>query len=238
MKIPFVVADVATNIVAVADLTDRGCAVVLDDRPRITQGSNVIELMRQGNKFLLPMRFPRGVWGELVADVAGETVAGKPLPKRPSDEKVAEHVRTHIPSEPWCRCCVLGRARDEAHRRQHERETACTPTVAMDYGFLSLAEPDAEAATVLAMVDTRTGMMAGTLVREKGPDTFSVEAVLSFVNELGYLNFQIQTDGEPAVTALAEAVKQNLAAKSGVQQVTLRRSPPGSHASNGAEDQP
>ena len=169
LNIPFVVADVATNIVAVADLTDRGCAVVLDDRPRITQGSNVIDLMRQGNKFLLPMRFPRGVWGELVADVAGETVAGKPLPKRPSDEKVAEHVRTHIPSEPWCRCCVLGRARDEAHRRQHERETACTPTVAMDYGFLSLAEPDAEAATVLAMVDTRTGMMAGTLVREKAP---------------------------------------------------------------------
>ena len=36
LKILFVVADMATNIIAAADMTDRGCAVVLDDRPRVT----------------------------------------------------------------------------------------------------------------------------------------------------------------------------------------------------------
>ena len=104
--------------------------------------------------------------------------------------------------------------------QMHEKDTACTPTIALDYGFLSLAET--EAATVLAMVDTKTRMMAGTLVRQRGPDASSVEAILSFINEVGYLNFQTQTDGEQAVTALAEAVKQSLAEKSGVQQVRLK----------------
>ena len=147
--------------------------------------------------------------------MTGETVAGKPLPMRPSDEKVADHVRTHIPFAPWCRACAIGRARDEAHRRQHDKDTSCTPTIAMAHGFLPLAETDAEAATVLAMVDTRTRLMAGTLVWQRGTDAFSVEAVLSFINGLGYLSFQIPADGEPSATALAEAVNQSLAEKSG-----------------------
>ena len=61
----------------------------------------------------------------------------------------------------------------------------------MDYGFLSLAEIAGEAASVLVTVDTIIGMMASSLVWGKGPDTFSVEAVLSFVIEYGYINFAI-----------------------------------------------
>ena len=109
------------------------------------------------------------------------------LPARPSDDKVAAHMRTHIPFEPWCRSCVLGRARDEAHRRQKEKESVCTPTLAMDYGFLSLAEIDGE---------TISGMMASSVARDTG---------LVTLNDCEHLN-----------TALADAVRTRVPGNSGV----------------------
>ena len=236
LVISFVVADVSKNILATADLTYRGCRIIFDERPHVEIMGRIVYLMRSGKKFMLPTRFPRDVGGNLVADVDGSSQRCPPLLEKPDEMTQAAHVLTHIPFANWCRSCVMGRAPDEPHRRHGDRSEEATPVVVMDYGFMGLSEVDSEVVTMLVMKDTRSGMTSASLLREKGPDEFSVRAVTSFIEELGYLHLFVQTDGEPAIKALAAAVKSELARKSGVEQVILRNSPPGSHASNGATE--
>ena len=73
------------------------------------------------------------------------------------------------------------------------------------------------------------------MVRQKGADEFSVQAAIAFLQELGHVRYDIQTDGEPAILALIQAVRSSIAA-SEARQVSTRRSPVHSHASNGAAE--
>ena len=59
--------------------------------------------------------------------------------------------------------------------------------------------------------------------------------LVNFMNDLHYPRIILQTDGEPAIVALAKAIvkERSKEAKDIMTHISLRQSPPGDHASNG-----
>ena len=41
-------------------------------------------------------------------------------PKAPTQKEIYEHVATHLPHQPWCEVCMMGRGRNSPHRRKKE----------------------------------------------------------------------------------------------------------------------
>ena len=73
----------------------------------------------------------------MVEDQAGEENAlkTKRQPRRPSEQEVAAHeAGGHYPYRDWCRACVGGAGRSDAHKR-HSDEQNEIPVAAMDYAF-------------------------------------------------------------------------------------------------------
>ena len=51
-----------------------------------------------------------------------------------SDQEIASHEACgHYPYRDWCRACVGGTGRSDAHRRRHEEQNSL-PVASMDYG--------------------------------------------------------------------------------------------------------
>ena len=107
-----------------------------------------------------------------------------------------------------------------------------TPVVSFGYGFFEATGPS-DGATFLSMFDGSTGYIGTSKVRQKGADEFSVQAVVAFLQELGHVRCDIQTDGGSAILALTQAARSVIMA-SEARHVSTRRSPVHSHAPNGA----
>eukprot|EP00974_Lingulodinium_polyedra_P055473 5334657-Lingulodinium_polyedra.AAC.1 len=61
-------------------------------------------------------------------------------PKLPTEEERREHELCHLPFKPWCRLCIMGKAKEDQHRRTVEHEDEERPNVVqMDYCFLTAA---------------------------------------------------------------------------------------------------
>ena len=58
--------------------------------------------------------------------IARQRVVKKP--EEPSDEEIREHSTTHIPFRSWCEECVKGKAKEDAHKRRAEEESANAST--------------------------------------------------------------------------------------------------------------
>ena len=61
----------------------------------------------------------------------------KSFVQQPTQEEWDEHMLTHLPFRAWCPCCVAGRKKADAHRRQtddlaNDEETR-VPLIAADY---------------------------------------------------------------------------------------------------------
>ena len=54
---------------------------------------------------------------EAEAEEEAERSRGLRDPGKPSKSEIEEHELTHIPFRPWCRACVLGRAKDKLHMK-------------------------------------------------------------------------------------------------------------------------
>ena len=76
----------------------------------------------------------------------------------------------------------------------------------MDYCFLGTEEAGSEMATSLIIRDSVSSYCGASLVRTKGPVPGAVAFLAAYLDELGYPRVQLQTDGEPAIVALAKAV--------------------------------
>ena len=84
--------------------------------------------------------------------------------------------------------------------------------VASDYGFLdegNLDDTEGSGTCVpfLSMMDTSAGYIGTSMVRAKGADEFSVNVCTTFLEELGYLRIEGQSDGETSIIALLKAVR-------------------------------
>ena len=149
--------------------------------------------------------------------------------KPPTPEERAAHMLTHLPYAAWCEDCVNGRGQDDPHKRRKEKPEI--PVVAVDYGFIVTRAEDLYA-TILTMVDTKYQYIGASLVRQKGADEFSIQQLIKFGEELGHLNYELQSDGEPAIKALVQAFRP----RSGATTLSYRQSPAHSHASNGSAE--
>ena len=99
-------------------------------------------------------------------------MAIKPLraPEAPTIEEVEEHeAGGHCNYRSWCRACVAGRGRADAHTAADSDENAL-PTVAIDYGYLG--DPDKEgaekASPLLVLKSARDRWTASDVYQAKG----------------------------------------------------------------------
>ena len=42
------------------------------------------------------------------------------VPRTPTQKEIDEHVATHLPHQPWCEVCMMGRGRNPQHRKKKE----------------------------------------------------------------------------------------------------------------------
>ena len=65
-----------------------------------------------------------------VHDSAPIAVASSP--KEPTQQERDEHEATHLPYRSWCKHCVRGRGRSEAHKQLQADTSHTVPHVSMD----------------------------------------------------------------------------------------------------------
>ena len=103
----------------------------------------------------------------MVDPVAPKLLAG---PAAPTDEERRIHEATHLPPQPWCEWCVLGRGAATQHAKKQDIHSI--PVIAMDFGFLKAEAEDGTAAsemeTSLVVVDTATRMLKVIPTDSKG----------------------------------------------------------------------
>jgi len=121
------------------------------------------------------------------------------------------------------------RARAAAARHQtvpHDEESEVA-VMTLDYYFFG--DKEGETAN-LEVKDCRSKMAWATTIPTKGPDLFSVNFLLSCINETGYRRIILKSDNEPAILALKREVK----VQATDVEVVLQEALTGDHSANGA----
>ena len=105
-----------------------------------------------------------------------------------------------------------------------------------DYQFFSrdgqLVEEESRTATVLTATDTSSGWPLMVFVPEKGPSSYVIKAIVSWIKRLGYAKVTFQHDQESSLRSLAEQVQREL----GHAHVHIQAAPRYSHASQGSAE--
>ena len=121
----------------------------------------------------------------------------------------------------WCRACVGGAGRSDAHQR-HSDEQSEIPVAAMDYAFFCdeheerLSETQAteipKGATPFLVIRVKPCMMTWSFpVRCKRlEDQTAIKEAVDLLNKLGYPELAMRTDGEPAIRVVRSAVAKEL----------------------------
>lgn len=164
---------------------------------------------------------PAAVQNEPSEAVFARQLAAEPLevsearalraPTRPAAEEQELHELTHLFHAPWCKHCVQARGRDEARRQTADRVDAVQPLVSLDYFCLSGKDrPERPAMEMgIAAVDQSTGALWASMVIAKGMvmGPYPAQSMAVWLKEVGHVRVTLRSDGEPAILALANAVK-------------------------------
>ena len=108
--------------------------------------------------------------GEEEGEQAREAVKAR-TPTKVSTEEREKHELTHTPFRSWCKFCVMGRGKNQGHRkvdRENGEEEMAIPRMSMDYFFLSEEDEKASKNPMIVMVDERTGEKYARVVSNKG----------------------------------------------------------------------
>ena len=78
-------------------------------------------------------------------------------PAKVSEEEKSKHELTHTPFRAWCKFCVMGRGKNESHRKKNEDQKRedkeiGVPRICMDYFFLGEKDKEAKENPMLVMV--------------------------------------------------------------------------------------
>ena len=154
-------------------------------------------------------------------------------PTQPSREEVERHMATHLPYRSWCPHCVRGKSGSKPHRvnqRMHE-----IPTVALDYMFMHSNQGEQEERGMPIMVTKDllncgkgTGMISASVLIQKGVCGQAIRKLSSEIGKLGHPEIVLKSDGEPAIVALKQRVKQERS-----ERIVLEESPVKDSQANG-----
>ena len=147
------------------------------------------------------------LWREKV-EVRKKDVEGvvRKAPVGPTKEDREAHEALHAEHRGWCRHCVRGRGRNQAHKRRkgdrEVREAGRVVRISMDYNFVG--EDDEAVGTWLTMVESRFGAIWTRVVEAKGlnEDTeWVVTAMAEEIDEWGYRGEDVilRSDQEGAI---------------------------------------
>ena len=146
----------------------------------------------------------------------------------PTAQEWEEHQATaHAMHRSWCGHCMRARAAAARHQTVPHDEESEVPVMTLDYYFFG--DKEGETAN-LEVKDCRSKMAWATTIPTKGPDLFSVNFLLSCINETGYRRIILKSDNEPAILALKREVK----VQATDVEVVLQEALTGDHSANGA----
>ena len=158
-----------------------------------------------------------------------------PLPYEPTEAEVADHNLTHLPYRNWCRICVAANGKERPHRTRRGYHDAGLPKAGVDYAFLTdhmelVEEQEGEGILpIVVMKVSPTGMtFAHSVSKKGGADTFAAKALADDIDSMGLKTVTVQSDQEPAVTALVARLRAHRA-----EETIPELSPVGDPASNG-----
>ena len=130
-------------------------------------------------------------------------VRAKRIPNTPSLEERRQHEILCEPYRSWCRACVAGRGLAGRHVASQSSQEE-VPVVALDYGYLGDRE---DANPIICGHDSEDKWFYGLVVESKGASQqYAWKELAEQIGRAGHPKLSIQTDNEPAIIALKEAV--------------------------------
>ena len=165
-----------------------------------------------------------GAEAEESADIEGRAEASEEVgeeqrkaivkrdPKQPTRDEIELHEATgHVSHRSWCLHCQRARATAQGHRRNQELDEpeGQMPTLSLDYCYMNDGEEERALPCLLVKCHRTKRYWANTLPA-KGTDPFAVARLKGVVNEAGFKQVLLKSDGEPAIVALKQKVKEDL----------------------------
>ena len=152
------------------------------------------------------------------------------ISKEPTDKEVEEHYMHHSEFRQWCPHCVKGKAVSYGSKSRRKDEEGGLPMISIDYMFMAdgQTKDEEKGMPLLVMKDKRSKTIWARVVPAKGVNAYAVKQVAKRITLLGYKRILFKSDGEPAIKALKEAVKNEM----GIE-IVMEESPVGDHAANG-----
>ena len=129
---------------------------------------------------------------------------------KPSDQEIATHEACgHYLYRDWCRTCVGGTGRSDAHKRRHEEQNS-VPLASMDDGFFTDGDDSEHTreATPFVVVKVKPSMMIWSArVRCKGvEDQAAIKETVESLTRLRYPELIVRSDTGSAMFAFRDAV--------------------------------
>ena len=125
------------------------------------------------------------------------------------EERDAHWMMGHAIYRSWCPVCVKARGKEEAHKKQDERNKSCKNTVCYDYKTFGQEENIDDKATTLICKDEKTKMRFAHVCENKGAsDEWVMQKLLEDMERLGHTEVIIKSDGEPALVQVMEKLKE------------------------------
>ena len=144
----------------------------------------------------------------------GQVPVGLPSPMEPTPKQVEEHNLAHMPYQPWCKWCVMGKCPGRRHlqrsRRPQEEVEDGVPKIVMDYMFMSSRDQD-KMSPILVIKDMKSKRIFAHAVPSKGAaNQWVVKKVVDDIDQLGYgwTRVLIRSDQEPALLDVKRQVRE------------------------------
>ena len=116
---------------------------------------------------------------------------------------------------------------------QTPRGTPQSPVIAVDY-CESWCACDLHNFRMLAAVDTSTAVLNAGGVQSKGPnDKYAIEAMTTFIQDLGHTTDSMPSTGEPETVAMLEALRDRVCRHESTEKVVIQAATVHSHQSVG-----
>ena len=150
-------------------------------------------------------------------------------PGQHSKREREEHEATRVHYRSWCVACVRGRGVAMKHLRSASAHDERMHTLVMDYCFPS--EGGQQGITVLVVKEMKTNAVGAFIVPSREVSEYFVETVVDFMSGCGCGRAILMSDGELAMVAMQEAVKN-----ARHSDTTLENSSKGDGQTNGAAE--